>query len=67
MRSRASYPLLFGIALGCAAIAYVAKPHTPNGPYATYYYRAMAALVFVLVAIVLKLIRETFDTSPPVR
>ena len=67
VRSRASYTLLFGIALVCAAIAYVAKPHAPNGPYATYYYRAMAALAFVMVAIVLKLIRETFDKSPPVR
>ena len=63
MRPRASYKLLFGIALVCAGIAYVAKPHVPNGPYATYYFRAMAALVFVMVAIMLKLIRETFERT----
>jgi hypothetical protein len=63
VRSRASYTLLFGIAVVCAGIAYAAKPHVPNGQYATYYYRAMTALVFVMVAIVMKLLRETFERT----
>jgi len=59
-RARASYALMFAIAIVCAGIAYVAKPSAPNAS-STYYVRAMAALIFVLVAIVLKLLRELFE------
>jgi len=51
---------MFAIAIVCAGIAYVAKPSAPNAS-STYYVRAMAALIFVLVAIVLKLLRELFE------
>jgi len=58
---RASYVLLFAIAVVAAGVAYFAKPYAANPSTATYYVRGMAALVFVLVAIVIKFVRELFE------